>query len=48
MVSPRGRTAAVFGPRDKRDIIDVDQVQSIEFIRNSHRGNGKSRAHRAK
>lgn len=37
MISPSGRTAAIYGRRDKLEIIDVFMVQSIEF------GNGAIR-----
>ena len=32
MLSPSGRTAAVYGPRDELEVIDVFMVQSIEFL----------------
>lgn len=40
MLSPSGRTAAVYGPRDELELIDVFMVQSIEFLprRNGSRG----------
>ncbi len=37
-VSPSGRTAAIYGPRDELEIIDILMVQSIEYRRNGRRG----------
>jgi hypothetical protein len=34
MLSPTGRTAAIFSKHDGLEIIDVVMVQSIEFVRN--------------
>jgi len=31
-ISPMGRTAAIYGPKDELEIIDVFMAQSIEFI----------------
>lgn len=43
-VSPSGRTAAVYRPKDALEIIDVLMVQSIEFITGR---NGQARRRRA-
>lgn len=43
-VSPSGRTAAVYGPKDALEIVDVLMVQSIEFL---PARNGQSKRRRA-
>jgi hypothetical protein len=43
MIAPSGRTAAIYGPDDALEIIDVFMVQSIEFLK---RGTGPTRKRR--
>jgi hypothetical protein len=43
MVSPSGRTAAVYGRDDALEISDIFMVQSIEFLPQS-RGCGRRKA----
>jgi hypothetical protein len=42
MISPSGRTAAVFGKNDQLEIVDVFMIQSIEFL--PQRGSGRRKA----
>ena len=41
MVAPSGRTAAIYGPDDAFEIVDVLMIQAIEFVKQN--GHGRRR-----